>query len=123
MLDARTRSAGGNALNSMAMPTGIIIPPPTPWRTRNRTSWERLSARPHRTEAPVKMPTARSRIRLDPKRSPNHPAAGMNTARLTRYPTATESRAAVDSWNWWPMAGRATLTMVTSMMLMNMAAT
>ena len=84
MLDALTRSAGGKARNSMAMPTGVIIPPPTPCSTRNRTSWERLSAKPHRTEAPVKMATESNSIRLDPNRSPSQPAAGMNTARLTR---------------------------------------
>ena len=55
---------GGKARNSMAMPTGVIIPPPTPCSTRNRTSWERLSARPHRTEAPVKMATESRRISL-----------------------------------------------------------
>ena len=31
MLAARTRSAGGKVRNSMAMPTGVSIPPPTPW--------------------------------------------------------------------------------------------
>ena len=58
-----------------------------------------------------------------PKRSPSHPAAGMKTARLTRNPTTTESREAVRSWNSRPMLGRATFTMVMSMMVMNMAAT
>ena len=84
MLEARTRSSGGNVRNSMAMPTGIIMPPPTPCRTRKKTNSERLSAVPHSTDAPVKTATAKSRIRLDPNRSPIHPAAGMNTARLTR---------------------------------------
>ena len=39
MLAARTRSAGGKTRYSMAMPTGAIMPPPAPWRTRNTTSW------------------------------------------------------------------------------------
>ena len=84
MLEARTRSLGGKVRNSMAMPTGVNIPPPTPWRTRKNTSWERLSDSPHRTEAPVNTAMAKSSTRLDPKRSPSHPAAGMKMARLTR---------------------------------------
>ena len=35
---ARARSAGGNARNSIATPTGVSIPPPTPWMTRNAIS-------------------------------------------------------------------------------------
>ena len=38
MLEARTRSEGGNVRNSIAMPTGTISPPPAPCRTRNSTS-------------------------------------------------------------------------------------
>ena len=78
---------------------------------------------PQQTEAAVKTRMARSSIRFMPKRSPSQPAAGMKTARLTRKPIATESREAVCSWNWRPMLGSATLTMVMSMMVMNMAAT
>ena len=69
------------------------------------------------------MAMAVSRTRFMPNRSPSQPAAGMKTARLTRKPIATESRLAVRSWNCRPILGRATLTMVMSMMLMNMAET
>ena len=123
MLEARTRSSGGKVRNSMAMPTGVSMPPPTPWMTRKKTSSERLPAMPHRADAPVNRAMASRSIRLDPNRSPSQPAAGMNTARLTRYPTATESSAVSETLNCRPMEGRATLTMVMSMMFMNMAAT
>ena len=36
-VDARARSAGGKARNSIAMPTGVSIPPPTPCSTRKRS--------------------------------------------------------------------------------------
>ncbi len=84
MLEARTRSSGGKVRNNMAMPTGVSMPPPTPWITRKATSSGRLWASPHSTEAPVKTAMANRSTRLDPNRSPSHPAAGMNTARLTR---------------------------------------
>ena len=81
---ARTRSSGGKARNSMAMPTGASIPPPAPWRTLKATSWLRLVARPQSAEAPVKMTIALSSTRLPPKRSPSHPDAGMKMDKLTR---------------------------------------
>jgi hypothetical protein len=66
---------------------------------------------------------ATSRTRLPPKRSPSQPDAGMNTARLTRKPMEMLSTAVGVTAKSRPMVGRATLTIVTSMMLMNMAAT
>ena len=73
MLEARTRSAGGKTRNSMAMPTGVSMPPPTPCSTRKPTSSARLSASPHSTEAPVKTAMAKRRTRLVPMRSPSQP--------------------------------------------------
>ena len=84
MLAARTRSAGGKTRKSMAIPTGASIPPPTPWRIRNSTSWVMLAAKPQRADATVKITIAASSTCFPPKRSPSHPEAGMNTARLTR---------------------------------------
>ncbi len=84
MLAARIRSDGGKTRNSMAMPTGAIMPPPAPWRTRKRTSSVMFCASPQRTDPKVKTTMADIRTRLPPKRSPSQPEAGMNTARLTR---------------------------------------
>ncbi len=64
-----------------------------------------------------------SSTRLPPKRSPSQPEAGMNTARLTRNAMEMLSTAVGLTENSRPMVGRATLTIVTSMMLMNIAAT
>ena len=45
------RSIGGKARKSMAVPTGVSMPPPTPCRTRKAISDPMLQARPHSTEA------------------------------------------------------------------------
>lgn len=81
---AAARSEGGKARKSMAVPTGVSIPPPMPWSRRKAMSWSSEAARPHRTEAAVNRPTATRNVRLVPTRSPIHPDAGMKTARLSR---------------------------------------
>ena len=68
----------------MAVPTGVIMPPPTPCRTRKATSDSMLQARPHRAEAVVNMTRARMKMRLVPNRSPSQPDAGIHSARLSR---------------------------------------
>src|SRR5262249_26689424 len=64
-----------------------------------------------------------SRTRLPPKRSPSHPEAGMNTARLTRKAIEMLLTAVGVTPKSRPMVGSATLTIVASMIDMNMAAT
>jgi hypothetical protein len=82
--EARIRSAGGKARNSMASPTGAIIPPPTPCSTRKISSSVSEVARPHSADATVNSTIAVSSTRLPPNRSPSQPDTEMNTARLTR---------------------------------------
>ena len=57
-VDALARSIGGNARNSIAVPTGTSIPPPTPCRMRNATSSFRLVAAPHSIDEPVNVTSA-----------------------------------------------------------------
>ena len=121
--EARIRSSGGNTRNSIAIPTGASMPPPAPCRMRNATSSPRLEASPHSAEAAVNTTMAVSRTRLPPKRSPSQPDAGMNTARLTRKAIEMLSTAVALTSKSRPMVGSATLTIVTSMIDMNMAAT
>ena len=123
MAEALMRSSGGNARNSIAIPTGASMPPPAPCRIRNATSSPRLEASPHSAEAAVNTTMAVSSTRLPPKRSPSQPDAGMNTARLTRKAIEMLSTAVGLTPKSRPMVGRATLTIVTSIMLMNIAAT
>jgi hypothetical protein len=84
MLDARTRSDGGKARNSIASPTGAIIPPPTPCSTRKISNSVSDPAMPHSTDATVNTTIAVSSTRLPPNRSPSQPDAEMKMARLTR---------------------------------------
>ena len=80
IVDARARSIGGKARNSMATPIGVSMPPPTPWTMRNATSWPIVWANPHSTEPPTNRPSAVRNTRLVPKRSPIQPLAGIHTA-------------------------------------------
>ena len=87
------------------------------------TSSPRLEASPHRAEAAVNSAIAASSTRLPPYRSPSQPDAGMVTARLTRKAIAMPSTAVALTPKSRPIVGSATLTIVASMMLMNIAAT
>ncbi len=107
----------------MAMPTGANMPPPAPWMTRKKMSSVRFCASPQRTDPNVKTTMADIRTRLPPKRSPSQPEAGMNTARLTRYAMTIPSTAVGAMSKSRPIVGSATLTIVMSMMFMNMAET
>ena len=99
------------------------MPPAAPWKIRNVTSSDRLEATPHSAEAPVNSAMAVSRTRFPPYLSPSQPDAGMLMARLTRKAMAMPSTAVALTPKSRPMVGRATLTIVASRMLMNMAAT
>ena len=118
-VDALARRSGAKARNSIAVPTGVIIPPPTPCRMRNTTSSQRLSACPHSAEATVKTAMANKKVRLVPKRSPIQPEAGIHTARLRRYATTTHCTDDVPTPNSRPRVGSATLTIVASRISMN----
>ena len=83
IIAALARSAGGKARNSIAMPTGVSIPPPTPWSTRNRISCPIEDDIEHSNEPRVNAARANRKIRFVPNRSPSQPDAGIHTARLT----------------------------------------
>jgi len=71
------------------MPTGMIIPPPNPCRTRKKISEPSDQARPQRAELVPKMAMEIIQTRFEPNRSVIHPARGMTTARESRYPDET----------------------------------
>ena len=121
--EAAARRSGGKARKSIARPTGVNIPPPTPWRTRKAMSSPSEVDKPHRHELTVNTISANWNVRFVPNRSPIQPDAGIHTARLSRYPVTTHSIDAVGTSNSAANVGRATLTIVMSMMLTNMAAT
>ena len=81
-MDAFARSAGGKARNSMAMPTGVSMPPPTPCSTRKKMSCSMVVEKPHAADPAVNAASANRNVRLVPNRSPSHPLVGIHTARL-----------------------------------------
>jgi hypothetical protein len=71
------RSLTGTALNSMVMPSGLIMPPPRPWITRNATRLALFQASPHSSEPTVNSAIVIRNRRLVPKVSERKPVAGL----------------------------------------------
>ena len=116
---AAPRSFGGKARNSIAVPTGVSMPPPTPCRMRNATRDSTFHARPHRADANVNIVSANMNVFFVPKRSPIHPDAGIQTASDRRYPVTTHSIPVDVTLKSLANCGMATLTIVVSRMSMN----
>jgi len=83
-VDAFARSSGGNARNSIAVPTGVSMPPPTPCNTRNATSSPRLCDCPHNADANVNIASAKRNTFFVPILSPIQPDAGIQIASESR---------------------------------------
>ena len=65
-------------------PTGTIIAPPAPWRTRIATSSPRLTLDAQSSEARVKMTIALRKTFLVPSRATIQPLSGINTAKVIK---------------------------------------
>ena len=81
---ARTSSLFGTERTSTSRPTGTIMAPPRPWKTRASTNCGKESLIPQRIEPIVKITMAARNTVRAPKRSATQPLMGMNTARLKR---------------------------------------
>jgi hypothetical protein len=81
---ALTSSALATERSSTRRPTGTIIAPPMPWRTRASTKPGSEPAKLQSTEPSMKTRIASRNTRLAPNRSAAQPLIGMNTARLNR---------------------------------------
>ena len=79
---ARTSSDLAKVRTRVRRPTGTIMAPPQPCRTRQATSMWMSTARPHSSEPSVNRPIAEAKTRRVPKRSAIQPLIGMKTARL-----------------------------------------
>ena len=67
----------------------MIIPPPSPCRTRKKISELSDQASPQSAELTPKMAMETIQTRFEPKRSVAQPAKGITTARERRYPDET----------------------------------
>jgi hypothetical protein len=68
--------------STTSRPTGTIIAPPAPCRTRVAVSTSRLGAAAHAAEASVNSAIASVNTRRAPNRSASQPLIGMSTARV-----------------------------------------
>ena len=66
------------------MPTGMIMPPPKPWRTRKKISDSADQASPHSAEPRPNSVTETIQIRFEPKRSVIQPVSGITVASASR---------------------------------------
>ena len=81
----RSSSLFGVSASTTRRPTGTIIAPPTPCRTRIATSSARLVLSAHPSEASVKTAIAVRKMRRAPNRIVSQPLTGISTASVTRY--------------------------------------
>ena len=81
---ALSRFPLSTARTMMSRPTGVIIAPPMPWKTRASTNWssEREAAQP--IEPSTKTQMAKRKTLRAPKRSAVQPLAGMQMASESR---------------------------------------
>jgi hypothetical protein len=82
-LIARISSDLAKVRKSVSLPTGTIIAPPAPCKTRQATRRWMLWHRPQSNELNVKRPIAEEKTSRVPKRSAIQPLMGMKTARLS----------------------------------------
>ncbi|KAG1166246.1 hypothetical protein G6F35_018303 [Rhizopus arrhizus] len=80
----RIKSLLGVFLSSTRRPTGTIIAPPIPCRTRSATKPQRLLTSAQAREARVNRINAEEKTRRLPNRSAIQPLMGMNTPSVNR---------------------------------------
>ena len=81
---ARIRSCLAVRRMTTSRPTGVIMAPPHPCRTRATVNSRGLRLAPHRMEASVNSAMAQAKTLWAPNRSAAQPLAGMKTARVSR---------------------------------------
>jgi hypothetical protein len=101
-------------MSTVNRPTGTIIAPPTPCRTRSATSSPRLVLVAHSNDATVKITMAARNTFLAPSRAASHPLSGISTASVIRYAVITSPTWAEATCRSAPIRGAAVVTMVPS---------
>ena len=81
---ALPRSSGGNASSSTACDSGCITPPLSPCRMRKTIMKPSEGARPHISDAVVKLVTEKSSNLLRPKKFASQPVIGRMIALAAR---------------------------------------
>src|SRR3954453_3136706 len=94
---------------------------PTPCRKRAPISAPSLGARPHSSEATVKITRPVSKTHLRPARSPRRPASSSRLPNVMRKALTTQVRPAWLKWRSCWIEGSATFTIVTSSTIISWA--
>src|SRR6267143_71250 len=89
MAIARPRWWKGKISQRIAWESGMIGPPPRPWKMRATISVVRFGAIPERNELTTKSVAQIRKNRLRPNNRASHPVAGMTTALAARYDVIT----------------------------------
>ena len=92
----------------------MIIPPPTPWRTRKKIRLVADQATPQSAEPTTKHASEIMYTGLAPNRCTAQPDTGITTASDNRYPVVTHWMVATLTWKSPLSVCRATATMVVS---------
>src|SRR5215470_17201880 len=87
---ARPRCPSGKISHRMACESGMIGPPPMPWKMRATMRKVRFGAMPERKELTVKSAAQIRKNRLRPNRPASQPVAGITMALAARYEVRTQ---------------------------------
>ena len=110
----RRSSLFGVSASTTRRPTGTIIAPPTPCRTRITTSSARLVLSAQPSDASVKSTIAVRKIRRAPNRIVSQPLTGIRTASVTRYAVMMSAVDVTGTWSDSAIFGVAVRTIVAS---------
>ena len=102
-------------------PSGTRNAPDAPWSRRKKTIWSSVWASPHSIDAPTKPTMARMNSRLRPSLAPSHAVSGVAMAAATMYDVRTHVTVSAAAPRLACMCGSATLAMVESSTVMNVA--
>src|SRR6266446_6335485 len=115
---ARPRWWKGKISQRIACESGMIGPPPRPWKMRATISVVRLGAIPERNELTTKSVAQIRKNRLRPNNPASHPVAGMITALAARYEVITHETSSSPADREPCRCGRMTLVTLVSRICM-----
>src|SRR4029453_388876 len=103
----------------MACESGMMGPPPSPWRMRAMMSVVRSGAAPERKELPTKSVVQMRKNFFRPKRPASHPVAGITTALAARKDVIPQDPSSSPAESEPCRCGRMTLVTLVSRICMN----
>src|SRR5262247_971712 len=115
---ASPRCWNGKISQRIAWESGMIGPPPSPWKTRATMSVVRSGAAPETNELTTNSEAHTRNTRLRPKRPTSQPVAGMTTALAARYEVMTHEASSSPADSEPCRCGRMTLATLVSRICM-----